>query len=172
VKHQRVDRVTAVDSVDRLRAQWHERAPGLDVAPIAVAGRITRIAALLAAQSEAALADEGLTRGEFDVLTALRRAGRALRASEVSTLTAASGAAITKRADALVRAGLVARGIPHRDRRGVLLELTEQGRAAVDRLMPEHLARESRVLAGLDPDEAERLAQLLSRVLVRVEGGA
>jgi DNA-binding MarR family transcriptional regulator len=54
----------------------------------------------------------------------------------------------------------------------VLLELTEQGRAAVDRLMPEHLAREARVLEGLDADDAERLAQLLSRVLVRVEGGA
>jgi DNA-binding MarR family transcriptional regulator len=72
----------------------------------------------------------------------------------------------------LVRAGLVARAIPHRDRRGVLLELTDEGRAAVDRLMPEHLAREADALAALDGDEAEALAALLSRVLVRVEGGA
>jgi len=164
--------VAAVDSVDRLRADWEREAPGLDVAPIAVAGRITRIAALLDARAEAALAEADLTRGEFDVLCALRRAGRALRAAEVSTITAASPAAITKRADTLVRAGLVARAIPHRDRRGVLLELTDEGRAAVDRLMPEHLAREADALGALGPDEADALAALLSRVLVRVEGGA
>ncbi len=162
--------MAAVDSVDRLRAEWQREAPGLDVAPIAVAGRITRIAALLDARAEAALAGAGLTRGEFDLLCALRRAGRALRASEVSTITAASGAAITKRAESLVRAGLVGRGIPHRDRRGVLLSLTDEGRAAVDRLMPEHLAREADALADLDAEEAERLAALLSRVLLRVEG--
>jgi DNA-binding MarR family transcriptional regulator len=159
-----------VDSVDRLRAEWEREAPELDVRPIAVAGRITRIAALLGERSEAALAAEGLTRGEFDLLCALRRVGRPLRATEVSTITAASPAAITKRADTLVRAGLVARGIPHRDRRGVLLELTGEGRATVDRLMPEHLARESAALDGLTAAEADRLAALLSRVLVRVEG--
>lgn len=161
-----------MDSVDRLRADWEREASGFDVAPIAVAGRITRIAALLDARAEAALAHEGLTRGEFDVLCALRRAGRALRAAEVSTITAASPAAITKRAESLVRAGLVARAIPHRDRRGVLLELTDAGRATVDRLMPEHLAREHEALGGLGAGEAETLAALLSRVLVRVEGGA
>jgi DNA-binding MarR family transcriptional regulator len=163
-------RVAAVDSVDRLRADWEREAPELDVAPIAVAGRITRIAALLAARAEADLAAADLSRGEFDLLCALRRAGRPLRATEVSTITAASGAAITKRADTLVRAGLVARTVPSRDRRGVLLELTAAGRVTVDRLMPEHLAREAEALDGLGPADAGRLADLLSRVLVRVEG--
>lgn len=161
-----------MDSVDRLRADWEREAPELDVAPIAVAGRITRIAALLDARAESALAAAGLSRGEFDVLCALRRAGRPLRAAEVSTITAASGAAITKRADTLVRAGLVGRAVPHRDRRGVLLELTDAGRETVDRLMPEHLAREAEALAGLDAGETAALAALLSRVLVRVEGPA
>lgn len=161
-----------MDSVDRLREDWEREAPAFDVAPIAVAGRITRIAALLDARAEAALAVADLTRGEFDVLCALRRAGRPLRAAEVSTITAASPAAITKRADALERAGLVARTTPHRDRRGVLLALTADGRAAVDRLMPEHLAREAEALGALDPAEAATLATLLSRVLTRVEGGA
>jgi hypothetical protein len=36
--------------------------------------------------------------------------------------------------------------------------------------MPEHLARESAALDGLTAAETERLAALLSRVLVRVEG--
>lgn len=158
-----------MDSVDRLRAEWHREAPDLDVSPIAVAGRITRVAALLAARAEVELGAAGLTRGEFDVLCALRRAGGPLRPGEVSTITAASGAAITKRSDVLVEAGLVSRGIPHGDRRGVLLELTAAGRATVDRLMPEHLAREAQALAPLTPQEQDTLATLLSRVLVQVE---
>jgi DNA-binding MarR family transcriptional regulator len=161
--------VLGVDHVDRLRARWAEVAPDLDVAPIEVIGRITRIAALVGAEADAALADAGLTRGEFDLLCALRRADRPLRASEVSTITTASGAAITKRSDSLDRAGLVARTVPHRDRRGVLLALTDAGRAAVDRLMPEHLARESRALDGLSAADRDTLAGLLSRVLDRVD---
>lgn len=161
-----------MDHVDRLRAQWAEVAPELDVAPIEVVGRLTRIAALLGAEADTAFARAGLTRGEFDLLCALRRADHPLRASEVSTITTASGAAITKRGDALERAGLVSRAVPDRDRRGVLLALTDAGRAAVDRLMPEHLARERRAVAVLDEDEAATLAALLSRVLVHMEHDA
>ncbi|RMI13756.1 MarR family transcriptional regulator [Cellulomonas triticagri] len=155
--------------MDRLRAEWHRQVPDLDVEPIAVAGRITRVAALLAARAEHALAAEGLNRGEFDVLCALRRADGPLRPGEVSTITAASGAAITKRADALVEAGLVQRGIPHGDRRGVLLTLTDAGRSAVDRLMPQHLAREAQALTTLSEPERDTLAALLSRVLTQIE---
>ncbi|HEY0186561.1 MAG TPA: MarR family transcriptional regulator [Cellulomonas sp.] len=161
-----------MDHVDRLRAQWAEAVPDLDVAAIEVVGRITRIAALIGAEAEAALARAGLSRGEFDLLCALRRADRPLRASEVSTITTASGAAITKRSDTLDRAGLVSRTVPDRDRRGVLLALTPAGRATVDRLMPEHLGRERRAVSVLSEQEAGTLAGLLSRVLVQVETDA
>nr|WP_276581840.1 MarR family transcriptional regulator [Cellulomonas sp. RIT-PI-Y] len=111
----------------------------------------------------------GLTRGELDLLSALRRAGRPMRASEVSTVTQSSGAAITKRTDALDRAGLIHRAVPDRDRRGVLLSLTDEGRATVDRLTPVRTAVERDALADLDPDEAAQLAALLSRVLTRID---
>jgi hypothetical protein len=39
----------------------------------------------------------------------------------------------------------------------------------VDRLMPEHLARESRALDGLSAADRDTLAGLLSRVLDRVD---
>nr|WP_281728191.1 MarR family transcriptional regulator [Cellulomonas denverensis] len=110
-----------------------------------------------------------MTRTELDLLSALRRADRPMRASEVSTVTQASGAAITKRGDALERAGLIHRTVPDRDRRGVLLSLTEQGRATVDRLIPVRTAVEREAIDGLDSEELDHLAGLLSRVLVRVD---
>ncbi|MEK8228337.1 MarR family transcriptional regulator [Oerskovia sp. M15] len=117
-----------MDYVERLREQWEEQMPDVDMSPADSIGRITRIAALLAESSDAALAQLSLTRPEFEVLTALRRAGD-LRAREVTTITRAPGASITKRLDHLQREGLVERTVVERDRRGVLLSLTEEGPA-------------------------------------------
>jgi len=158
-----------VDYVDRLRSDWARTAPELDTAPAEVTARIARIAALVTAGVDEALRDAGITRGELDLLSALRRADRPMRAAEVSTVTQASGAAITKRGDALERAGLIERTVPDRDRRGVLLSLTDQGRAAVDRHIPARTEVERAALADLDPTEQAQLAALLSRILTRID---
>lgn len=158
-----------MDYVDRMRAEWARTLPEVDTAPAAVVARISRIASLMTTHLDEALAGSGLTRTELDLLSALRRADRPMRASEVSTVTQASGAAITKRGDALERAGLIHRAVPDRDRRGVLLSLTEEGRATVDRLIPLRTAVEREAIEDLDPQEAAQLAALLSRVLIRVD---
>lgn len=158
-----------MDYVDRLRAEWARTLPEVDTSPAEVVARISRIASLMTAHVDEALVGCGLTRTELDLLSALRRADRPMRASEVSTVTQASGAAITKRGDALERAGLIHREVPDRDRRGVLLSLTDEGRATVDRLIPLRTAVEREAIEDLDPDDAAQLAALLSRVLVRVD---
>lgn len=158
-----------MDYVDRLRADWARTAPDLDTSPAEVVARIDRISALVAGHLDAALVGSGLSRTEFDLLCALRRADRPMRASEVSTVTAASGAAITKRGDALERAGLLTRTVPSRDRRGVELALTDAGCRMVDTLMPVRTAVEQEVLADLSEQEAAELARLLSHVLSRVD---
>lgn len=157
-----------MDYVERLRAQWVERLPDVDFSPVDSIGRITRIAALLAESSDTALAQRSLTRPEFEVLAALRRAGR-LRAREVTTITRAPGASITKRLDHLQREGLVERTVVERDRRGVLLSLTEEGERLVDELFPAQLDRERAALDGLTDDQRERLGELLAIVLRRVD---
>lgn len=158
-----------MDFTDRVVAQWAERRPDLDVSPVLVLGRVQRIASALTAASDASLAPEGLTRGEFDLLTALRRSGRALRPSEITTVTRASAAAITKRLDRLADAGLVERAGTDRDRRVVLVTLTTAGLALVDRLFPQHVAQEGSVLDGLSADEVAELGRLLAVVLRTVE---
>lgn len=158
-----------MDYVDRLRSEWARTAPELDTTPAEVTARIARIAALVTAGVDEALRGTGLTRPELDLLSALRRADRPMRAAEVSTVTQASGAAITKRGDALERAGLIDRTVPDRDRRGVLLSLTDEGRATVDRLIPARTEVERASLADLAPAEQEQLAALLSRILRRID---
>lgn len=158
-----------MDDVERITQQWRRIDPELDTSALPIIGRILRIAALASRANDAALHAKGLTRGEFDLLCALRRAGGPLRASQICTLTGVSGAAITKWSEALVAAGLIERTVPERDRRGVLLGLTDAGRQTVDTQFPEHLAREAEAISTLSTDERETLAGLLAAVLNAAE---
>lgn len=152
------------DLVDRIQAEWAQAYPELDVAPIGVVGRIQRVAAVAGQRLERNLERHDVTRSEFDVLGALARAGRPLRASDVVSTTMLSGASITKLSDSLVRRGLVRRGKSPRDGRVVLLELTEAGRDVVDAELPQRLADDERSLAGLSAAEREQLVVLLRKI--------
>ena len=61
-------RVTASDSIDRIRADWAEQRPDLDSTGFALAGRILVLARHLERRVEAALAPFGLSGWAFDVL--------------------------------------------------------------------------------------------------------
>ncbi|WP_298442887.1 MarR family winged helix-turn-helix transcriptional regulator [Gordonia sp. (in: high G+C Gram-positive bacteria)] len=157
------------DLVDRIQAEWAQAYPQYDVAPIAVLGRIQRVASVASQRLDRQLEQHGVTRSEFDVLGALARAGRPLRASEVVSTTTLSGASITKLTEALVRRGLVRRGRSPVDGRVVLLEVTDAGRGVVDQELPRRLADDEAVLAGLSPRERETLVVLLRRVARSLE---
>lgn len=152
------------DLVDRIQTEWSQAYPGLDVAPIGVLGRIQRVAALASGRLDRNLERHGVGRSEFDVLGALARAGHPLRASEVVSTTALSGASITKLSDSLARRGLVRRGKSPRDGRVVLLELTGAGRAVVDVELPRRLADDEHALSGLTAAERDQLVALLRKV--------
>lgn len=160
-----------MDFVTRLREQWAEQLPDLDTAPAEVVARLMRVAAVVGRRHDDGLARRGLTRGELELLAVLRRADRPLRAREVGTVTESPGATLTKRLDHLHDAGLVARTVPERDRRGVLVSLTEAGRDLVDEVFPEQMAREQAVVDALSADEQAALAALLARVLDRIDPG-
>jgi len=161
-----------MDAVDRAHAQWREQRPDVDTSGMEVVARVLRLAALMGRMHDDGLARDGLTTGEFEVLAALRRADRPLRAHEVATVTSSPGATLTKRLDRLGAAGLVERRTLERDRRGVLVSLSDAGRAVLDAALPGHAGRETAVLAELTDDERATLAALLARVLATAERGA
>ncbi|GAA3499213.1 hypothetical protein GCM10019016_063170 [Streptomyces prasinosporus] len=63
------------DEVDRLVAAWRRERPDLDVEPLEVLSRVSRLARHLDRARRLAFTEHGLESWEFDVLTALRRAG-------------------------------------------------------------------------------------------------
>ena len=158
-----------MDFAERAVRQWTERYPDFDASHILVVGRILRIAAVVTARSEIELAEHGLSRGEFDLLCALRRADCPLRPGAITTVTGASPAAITKRLDRLSAQGLVRRDQAEDDRRSVLVSLTDAGIARIDTAFPAVAASEAEALGELAPEDTEHLAELLAVVLATVD---
>lgn len=68
--------------------------------------------------------------------------------------------------DGLEGSGLVERGRNPGDRRSYALELTDDGRGALERTSPEIFEMEGRLLRALSPSERERLAELLRTLLL------
>ncbi|MFE9385107.1 MarR family winged helix-turn-helix transcriptional regulator [Streptomyces sp. NPDC007025] len=157
------------DVVARVLGQWRQVLPDLDTEPIGVIGRLTRCAALLRQSSDAPLAREGFSRPEFDILSALRREDRDLTPGRLARETYASGTAVTKRVRTLEERGLVERRPDARDRRVAHLSLTVQGRELVDRILPEQVAFERSLLAGLGEEERDGLARTLGELLRLLE---
>ena len=157
------------DIVDRVRREWASALPDLDTSPIEILGRIGRIASKSNAVFEAALAPTGVSRAEFDVLGALRRADRPLRASEVTSVTLMSGASTTKISERLVSQGLLERLKLERDGRVVLLRLTDTGRELVDRVFPLRIEADRELLEGMSAEHMATLADLLRRVALNAD---
>ncbi|WP_141854050.1 MarR family winged helix-turn-helix transcriptional regulator [Kribbella jejuensis] len=156
------------DEVDRLIEAWRRERPDLDVAPMEVLSRVSRLARHLdRARSQAFDAHE-LESWEFDVLAALRRAGTPYRLSPGKLLkeTLVTSGTMTNRVDRLAARGLVERLPDPNDRRGVLVQLTPAGRDKVDAAMAGLLAHERTLLGGLSDRDQQQIARAL-RELVR-----
>ena len=155
------------DEVDRIVAAWRRERPDLDVQPLAVLSRVTRLARHLDLARRGAFARQGLETWEFDVLSALRRAGAPYHLSPgaLLTQTLVTSGTMTNRIDRLVEHGLVERAPSPDDRRGVLVSLTPAGLARVDEALADLLDVERDLLADLPVPDREQLADLLRRLV-------
>src|ERR1700746_2116391 len=122
------------DEVDDLVAAWRHQRTDLDVAPLQVLSRVSRLARHLDIARRSAFASHGLESWEFDVLSALRRAGPPFQLTPGVLLraTLVPSGTMTNRTDRLAASGYVRREPDPRDRRGVLVTLTDEGLAVVD----------------------------------------
>ncbi|WP_329086121.1 MULTISPECIES: MarR family winged helix-turn-helix transcriptional regulator [unclassified Streptosporangium] len=163
-----IDRDLDRDEVDLLVAAWRQERPDLDVEPLQVLSRVSRLARHLDRARRASFAEHGLETWEFDVLTALRRAGEPYEMSPGALLraTLVTSGTMTNRIDRLTAAGLVRRRPDPEDRRGVLVSLTDAGRTRVDGAFADLLRRERDLLSGLGKREQQALSGLLRTLLV------
>ena len=152
--------------MDRLVAAWARERPDLDVRPLEVLSRVTRLARHLDRARRTAFAAHGLETWEFDVLAALRREGKpyVLSPGQLISQTMVTSGTMTNRIDRLAEHGLVERQPAPDDRRGVLVQLTPAGLDRVDAAFADLLDVERGLLGDLDEADRDRLADLLREV--------
>lgn len=157
-----------MDRAELAVSQWTRERPDLDLLPMAVLGRLSIAARLVAKDHlEPVFQRHGLGRGEFDVLATLRRAGApyALTPTKLYEATMVTSGTMTSRLDRLQRQGWIRREPDPADRRGTLVMLTEEGFRLIDAAVTEHVANEKQVLAGLSRGEQEQLNTLLAKLI-------
>jgi DNA-binding MarR family transcriptional regulator len=156
------------DEVDELVEAWARELPDLDLEPVTVFSRISRLARHLDLARREAFSAHGIESWEFDVLAALRRAGEPYELSPGRLLreTLVTSGTMTNRVDRLAGRGYVERYPDPADRRGVIVRLTREGRSAVDGAFEALLAAEAALLADLPVRDQKKLASLLRTLLV------
>jgi DNA-binding MarR family transcriptional regulator len=159
--------------VDVVLDQWVAAAPGLDTAHLGVVARLHRLAHQLRQRAESVLAPHGITQGEFDVLSALRRSGstEGLTPGQLAAGVLVSSGGMTKRLAALEAAGWISRRRSTRDGRSVRVVLTPSGRRRLDALLPIYFAAEAAALDGFDTAERDDLAAVLRELSLRLDVG-
>ena len=161
------------DGVDRIVGAWRHERPDLDVTPLAVLSRVSRLARRLDLARGEAFAEQDLEGWEFDVLSALRRAGvpYELSPGQLVAETLVTSGTMTNRVDRLAARGLVERDTDPSDGRGVLVRLTPDGVGLVDAALADLLVWEETQLGALGASDRSDLATLLRRLLLAVGSG-
>jgi DNA-binding MarR family transcriptional regulator len=155
------------DSVDAIVDQWRAVRPDVDVSPMGIVGRASRLSRLIDRRLEQNFQQFGIESWMFDVLATLRRTGEPyeLTAGELVIHTMVTTGAMTNRIDRLEERQLVERRSAG-DRRKVVVALTVRGRELVDEVLLAHLATEREILAGLSTRQRAELVDLLRIVLL------
>ncbi len=151
--------------------RWDETRPDLDVGALQVTARLSRIGPHLARRQDEIFGRFGLGRGEVGALSALRVSGPPYRLSPTRMAKGLmlSSAGVTSRIDRLERRGFVRRRDDPDDRRGVIIELTDEGREVVDEAVAALAISDRQLLERLDPQDVEQLEGLLRKVLALLE---
>ena len=155
---------TRPDPVNLILAQWQRERPDLDPAPMRLFGVLARAHLLTTPYMNVILADHGLARGTFDVLSALRRAGPpfSLTPKQLSQSLMLSAAGMTSRLARLEGLRLVARLPEPNDRRSLKIQLTQRGVRMIDDVIPQIIAAQWRVVSRLGARKTKTLIDLLA----------
>jgi DNA-binding MarR family transcriptional regulator len=138
------DGLNGEEPVTVIIKQWQTVRPDLDFEPMLLFASLARGYFGITRHIDELVAEHGLTRGMFDVIATLRRAGPpySLTPKQLSASLLLSGAGMTNRLDQLEALKLTVRKPDLTDRRSLQIQLTKRGIDLVDRMLPGVLERQ------------------------------
>jgi DNA-binding MarR family transcriptional regulator len=164
------------DHVDRFLESIRERLPMLDPEVEGIVDRIGGLQRRFKRAMDETLDEFNLDWAEYKLLGLLTREGEVYRSSpgKLARIMELSSGAMTNRLDRLEQAGLVRRLPDPDDRRGILVELTPEGKRVYEDAIGVQGRKESLVASALSVPEKKQLNGLLRRLMIefeRAEGG-
>lgn len=158
--------MSEADEVDRIVGAWNTQRPDLDFSPLEVLSRMDRLSKHLDRARRDVFRRSDLEHWEWDVLSALRRAGSPFQLSPKQLLqqTLVSSGTMTNRIDRLVGRRFVRREADPGDGRSVLVTLTEDGQMRVDAAITRLVDVEAELLQALSRADRDRMAALLRKL--------
>jgi len=156
---------------DFLDGIGHELPAQVDLTVEGIVDRINGVNWRIRRMLDETLEQQGLTSGDWRVLSALRWQGKPYRrsAGDLARRAELTSGTMTSRLDHLEREGLVRRFRDPDDRRSVLVELTEKGRRRHDQAIGVQAEKEALLARALSDAEMEQLNSLLRRVMITLE---
>lgn len=130
--------------IDAVIQQWLIQKPDLESQEMKLIAQLVNCTTLISQKLETLYESYGINRGEFDVLSALRRSGSPYQLSPTmifSTLMITSGT-MTNRLQQLQKKGLIQRSPNPEDARSLLVILSDEGLTLIDKLIYQHVALE------------------------------
>ena len=155
------------DSVDARLEVWGRELPDLDLGIEGIVDRIDAIKRYLDRTMQDTLEAYDLSHGEWKLLANLRWGGPPYRGKpgKLAKRLGLSSGAMTNRLDNMERRGVIRRVDDPDDRRGVIVELTDEGRRLWDETVGVQAEKEAVVGRALTVDEREQLNDLLRRLM-------
>ncbi|WP_329172905.1 MarR family winged helix-turn-helix transcriptional regulator [Streptomyces sp. NBC_01477] len=159
-----------VHSPAEIAAAWRRERPGTPTGSIEIVTPIWWLGQLFADDRGRALREAGIDAATLDLLSVIRRSGRpyTLTTRELARRTLVTAGAISQRVARAEREGLVRRAPGTTGRRTVLVSLTDEGHALIERSVDTVLGREALLVGGLSADERASLIALLDKLMADV----
>ena len=150
---------------------WERERPGTPTDSIEIVTPLWRLAKLFADDRRRLLGELGIDPATLDLLSVLRRSGPPYELStrELTRRTLVTAGAVSQRVGRAEQAGLVARRTEGDGSRAVIVSLTDDGHALIERTVDQVLTRESELVASLSPADRELLAGRLQHLLDDVQ---
>lgn len=164
------------DHIDLFLETIRERLPMLDPEVEGIVDRIGGLHRRFQRAMDETLNEFDLDYSEYKLLGLLMREGEVYRSSpgKLAKIMELSSGAMTNRLDRLEKAGLLRRLPDPDDRRGILVELTPEGKQVYEDAIGVQGRKESLVASALSVPEKKQLNGLLRRMMIefeRAEGG-
>jgi DNA-binding MarR family transcriptional regulator len=159
------------DHVDRFLESIRDRLPMLDAEVEGIVDRIGGLNRRFHRAMDETLAEFNLDYSEHKLLGLLHREGEVYRSSpgKLARVMELSSGAMTNRLDRMEEAGLLRRLPDPADRRGILVELTPEGKRLYENAIGVQGRKEELIASALTDSEKKELNALLRRLMIEFE---